>query len=313
MKGLELAEKYYEAYGRKMLAAQFPEAAQYAAAGLAGHGSECFGFDDGISMDHDYGPSFCIWLPRDVYEQYGAKMQAAYDALPGEFMGFAARRIEEQGAGRVGVLCLEDFYLGLIGRDTPPVSVSDWLALDESSLAAAVNGRVFEDRLGWFSAMRKSLTDYYPREAWLRRLAQSMGRAAQAGQYNYARAMKRGDRLAAEMALTDFIRESMRTVYLLNRTYAPYDKWLRRGLRELPSGSEIGDMLDLLYTVPDPAGAWADVSLDDYLYCLNTGDGRVLIIEAVCGIIVQMLNETGLSELQDNFLQAHLGTILAKI
>ncbi len=313
MKGLELAEKYYEACGRPMLDTQFPEAAKYAAAGLVGHGSECFGFDDEISMDHDYGPSFCIWLPREIYERYGARMQEAYDALPGEFMGFAARSVEEQGRGRVGILCLEDFYREFIGRDVPPASAGDWLALDESSLAAAVNGRVFEDRLGRFSAMRESLLGYYPREVWLRRLAQSMARAAQAGQYNYARAMKRGERLAAEMALTDFVRESMRTVYLLNRTYAPYDKWLKRGLAALPAGAEIGDMLDLLYTIPDPAQAWAGASPDDYRYCLNTDDGRVLIIEAVCNVIVQMLHERELSDLQDNFLQNHIDTILGKI
>ena len=79
------------------------------------------------------------------------------------------------------------------------------------------------------------------------------------------------------------------------------------------AGAEIGDMLALLYTIPDPAAAWENVSPGDYLYCLNTDDGRVLIIEAVCNIIVQMLNEAGVSDLQDNFLQNHIGTILAKI
>ena len=313
MKGLELAEKYYEAYGRKMLDTQFPEAAGYAAAGLAGYGSECFGFDDEISMDHDYGPSFCIWLPRDVYARYGERMQEAYDALPREFMGFSARVTQAQGGGRVGVLCTEDFYAGIMGRETAPDKLSDWLAIDEASLAAATNGRVFEDRGGQFGAVRERLLGYYPREAWLRRLVQSLAKAAQAGQYNYARSMKRGERLAAEMALTDFVRESMHAVYLLNRTYAPYDKWLRRGLKALPAGAEIGDMLDLLYTIPDPAEAWEGVAPDAYVYHLNTDDGRVLIVEAVCSVIVQMLNEAGLSELRDNFLQNHLQTILEKI
>ena len=77
MKGLEVAEKYYQAYGRKMLEEQFASIKEQTAVGLAGYGSECFGFDDDISRDHDYGPSFCIWLPEEVYREYGPKMQAA--------------------------------------------------------------------------------------------------------------------------------------------------------------------------------------------------------------------------------------------
>ncbi len=139
-----------------------------------------------------------------------------------------------------------------------------------------------------------------------------MAKAAQAGQYNYARAMKRGERIAAELALTEFIRESMKVVYLLNQKYAPYDKWIHRGMKGLSVGAEIGDMLNLLYTV-DPAEAWEGVSADDYVYHLNTNDGRVLIIEAVCNIIVQELNAQGLSDGQDNFLQNHLPALLGKL
>ncbi|MDE6389193.1 MAG: DUF4037 domain-containing protein [Lachnospiraceae bacterium] len=311
MKGLELAEKYYEAYGRQMLEEQFPQVMEQAAIGLVGQGSECFGFDDEISTDHDYGPSFCIWLPREIYRQYGEEVQKAYEALPQEFMGFTGRVIQEQGQGRVGVLCLEDFYAQILGIDKAPATIQEWLRMSEENLATATNGKVFEDRLGVFSSVRDSLLQYYPREVWIRRLVQSMAKAAQAGQYNYARAMKRGERIAAELALTEFIRESMRTVYLLNKKYAPYDKWTHRGMKELAVGAEIGDMLKLLYTV-DPTEAWEGVSPDDYVYHLNTNDGRVLIIEAVCSIIVQELNAQGLSDEQDNFLQNHLQVVLGK-
>ena len=94
MKGLELAEKYYETYGKAMINERFADIADQIAVGLVGQGSECLGFDDEISMDHDYGPSFCIWLPRDIYTQYGTQMQAAYEALPQEFMGFSGRIVE---------------------------------------------------------------------------------------------------------------------------------------------------------------------------------------------------------------------------
>ena len=313
MKGLELAEKYYESYGRPMLETKFADIIDQAAVGLVGQGSECLGFDDEISMDHDYGPSFCIWLPRNVYERYGAQMQAEYESLPQEFMGFSARVEEEQGHGRVGVLCLEDFYAGILGRDMVPDTVQEWLDVDEANLAAATNGKVFEDRLGKFSEIRDKLLKYYPREVWIRRLVQSLAKTAQSGQYNYARAMKRGERITAELALVDFIRQSMQVVYMINRKYAPYEKWMRRGMDELPICSEIGNMLDLLYTISDPAEAWEGVAPEEYIYNLNTNDGRILIIEAVCNIIVQELNEMGLSDRQDNFLQNHLQTLLEKI
>ena len=312
MKGLELSRKYYEAFGRQMILEQFPDIVDQTAAGLVGYGSECLGFDDAVSTDHDYGPSFCVWLPRDLYAKYGSRMQAAYDALPKEFMGCAARVEEEQGKGRVGVLCLEDLYLEILGRGSVPETAAEWFAIPEAALATATNGAVFEDPCGKFTEMREGLLAYYPREVWLKKLAESIARAAQAGQYNYARAMKRGERVAAELALTEFVREAMQIVYLLNKKYAPFYKWMHRGMKELAVGSEIGDMLALLYQIPDPAAAWEGAAPTDYLYHLNTDDGRVLIIEAVCNVLVQTFNEMGLSGRQDNFLQNHVGEILGR-
>ena len=220
---------------------------------------------------------------------------------------------EEQGKGRVGILCLESFYEEIIGRCSVPKTNAEWLAIPEEMLATAVNGRVFEDHLLQFSQIREGLIQYYPHGVWIRKIADSMAKAAQAGQYNYARAMKRGERIAAEIALTEFVKESMHLVYLLNKTYAPFYKWMHRGMQNLAACKEIGDMLGLLYQIPDPAAAWEGVSPQDYVYNLNTNDGRVLVIEAVCNILVQELNEQGLSDLQDNFLQNHIPTVLGKI
>lgn len=292
MKGLEAARKYYDTYGRAMIDEQFPEIAGYTATGLVGYGSECYGFDDEISRDHDYGPSFCIWLPREIYVRYGKAVQAAYDALPKKFLDLPERVEEPQGKGRVGALCLEDFYRGILGRETLPQTDAEWLMIPEEALSTAVNGCIFEDRLGQFQAFRKGLLGYFPESVWRRKLADALAKASQAGQYNYDRAMRRGERVAAELALTEFVRESMRLVYLLNRIYTPFYKWMYRGLRDLSTGGEIGDMLALLYQTDSEAD-------------------RILIIEAVCNIIVQILNEKGLSAGQDNFLQDHVGEVLA--
>ncbi|MCM1087557.1 MAG: DUF4037 domain-containing protein [Muribaculaceae bacterium] len=317
MKGLELSRRYYETYGKAMLA-QFPALKAEFAVGLVGRGSECFGFDDELSRDHDYGPSFCIWLRKEVYEQYAGQIQAAYDEMPGEFMGYPARRMEETGQGRIGVLCLEDFYYGILGTDHVPRSNREWLALQDENLATAINGEVFEDRLGLFSQIREGLSAYYPEDVRIKKIVARMAKAARAGQYNYARAMRRGERVAAELVIQEFVRESMSLVYLLNRRYAPFDKWIHRGMKQLPSCAEIGDMLGLLYQVEKPESAWdaeqcaANGALWD-MGGLNMQDGRVLIIEAVCNVIVQELNAQGLSDMTDNFLQNHLGIVTARI
>ena len=60
IRGLELSRKYYEEYGRPMLQEKYPEYVPRIAAGLAGEGSECLGYDDEFSSDHDYGPGFCL-------------------------------------------------------------------------------------------------------------------------------------------------------------------------------------------------------------------------------------------------------------
>lgn len=237
-------------------------------------------------------------------------MQAAYEALPKEFMGFAGRVEEEQGKGRVGVLCLEDFYMEILGQDCVPEREEEWFAISESALCTAVSGNVFEYNFGLFTKMREEILAYYPEEVWRKKLAESLAKAAQAGQYNYARAMKRGERIAAEICLTEFAKEAMQIVYLLNKKYAPFYKWMHRGLRELAVCGEIGDMLSLLYQVSDPAEAWEGAGAADFLYQINTGDGRAVVIEAVCNVLVQTLNEMGLSRVQDNFLQSHVAEVL---
>ena len=65
MKGLDLARAFYEEYGLPMLEEQFSDVLDKIAIGLTGSGSECYGYDDEISQDHDFEPGFCIFLPEE--------------------------------------------------------------------------------------------------------------------------------------------------------------------------------------------------------------------------------------------------------
>ena len=63
LNGLALSEAYFAEYGMPMLREKFPELLPFVAAGLFGSGSECFGFDDGISRDHDFEPGLMLTIP----------------------------------------------------------------------------------------------------------------------------------------------------------------------------------------------------------------------------------------------------------
>lgn len=119
MKGLELSRKYYFAYGKGMLEEKFPMLAGRVAAGLAGQGSECLGFDDG-SPEIMTILFFCLWLTREDYEEYGNAMREEYRKLPQDFEGIKGRTESLHGSGRVGVLCIPDFYYGILGTEDIP-------------------------------------------------------------------------------------------------------------------------------------------------------------------------------------------------
>ena len=92
MNGLALARAYWERAGLPAFEARLPEALERAAVGLAGEGSECFGFDDDLSRDHDWGPGFCIWLTEPDHARLGAAVQELYHSLPPAFAGWPPRR-----------------------------------------------------------------------------------------------------------------------------------------------------------------------------------------------------------------------------
>ena len=98
MRGLELARAYYEEYGRPMIEEQFPAYAGRIAVGLAGEGSECFGYDDQYSRDHDFEAGFCLWLTREDGEAIGFPLFRAYGKLPAEYRGVKKRNPASLGA-----------------------------------------------------------------------------------------------------------------------------------------------------------------------------------------------------------------------
>lgn len=292
MKGLELSRLYYEQIGRPAMEDRFPELLPQMVFGLAGEGSECFGFDDELSRDHDWGPGFCIWLDRPDYQEFGPRVQAAYHALPGAWADYPARRDTLEGRGRVGVLCIQDWYTRYTGAPEGPRTLEAWRRVPEAFLATAVNGAVFSDPLGRFTAVRRRLLEEFPEDLRLKRLANRTAVMAQAGQYNFPRCVRRGETVAAGLALAEFARAAMSLAYLLNRRYAPFYKWMHRGLRELPKLPRLYDQLETLF---------------------QGGNGAAELVEGICLTVAAELRRQNLSGSQDTFLRAHSAELTARI
>jgi len=262
--GLTLSREYYETYGKPMIESRFPKYADRIAVGLVGEGSDCFGFDDALSMDHDWGPSFCMWVSDETYVEIGEELQEAYEALPKEYKGYVYKE-SPQGQGRRGVLRISDFYEGLLGKENCPKdweafsgvhqentdadeqhSNLHWADISKHRLAAAVNGEVFRDEEGTFTAIRNQLKTGYPERLCYLEIAEGVAKFSQDLQYNYGRMLKRGNKATAQMILSDGIKEALKLLYLIAGDYAPHDKWLWAGLRKKPAYSEVLALLEKL-------------------------------------------------------------------
>lgn len=263
MRGLELARAYWTQCGEPMLRAQFPELATKVAAGLFGSGSECFGFDDEVSQDHDFEPGFMLLLPdEDAVDRRSAfLLERAYAALPKAFMGVERSRMQPVGGPRHGVIRAADFFMEKVGSEDGALSARQWLALPEYALAEAVNGEVFFDGSGETTAIRARLSRY-PEDVRKKKLAGQLLLMGQAGQYNYSRCLAHGERGAAQLAAIEFARAAMSAVFLLNGVYQPYYKWALRAMRRLPKLALLAELVEYLISTDnggDLARSKADV------------------------------------------------------
>lgn len=287
--GLKLARAFWTQMGKPMIAAKYPQYAGRIAAGLVGHGSECYGFDDAYSQDHDFGPRFCLWLTDEDYAAIGEQLEADYEALPRKFSVDAQGRVtfeaharsdasgafpsagagspvtpRAQGANRRdGVFRIGDFFESITGYRTAPAQTAphEWLMLAESTLAAATNGEVFADPTGQFSKTRQGFKDM-PDDVRLALISKRLGMIAQAGQYNLPRSLKRGDGAAAWLSIHEFVQATASLVFLVNVPmvvgYMPYYKWQFAALRKL-SGSmfallpNVGEQLETVMRLSSTA------------------------------------------------------------
>lgn len=233
MKGLELSRRYFETLVKPAFLKEFPDEYPQLAFGLAGPGSECYGWDDEISMDHDWGPKILVWVPDALFSQRGSAFQELYASLPEECCGFGPLNRVDKGVPRDGVISLTGFYETFLGMGRAPGDLSEWMRVKEENLSLCTNGSVFYDGPRFFTGTREALLSYYPADLWYKKVASHCVLLSQHGQYNLERSRKRGDLLAVEYDRALFAREAVALSFLLEKKYRPYYKWQFRALREL--------------------------------------------------------------------------------
>lgn len=299
MKGLEISKAFYDEYGKPLLEKRFPELVPYLAAGLIGSGSECYGYDDEVSRDHDFEPGFCIFLPgEEVVDRKAAfALERAYAGLPREFMGLRRALVSPVGGARHGVIRTADFLMDKTGTNDGVLSLYEWLTLPDYSLSEVVNGEIFEDRYGGITAVRDRLR-YQPQDVRLKKLAGHLLLMAQAGQYNYQRCLRHGETGAAQLAVTEFVKSAMAAAFLLNDAYQPYYKWSFRALRELDKLPFMAELLEYLLTTDNEK---------------DTKDEKIDVMEGIAADVIGELQAQGLTQAVCGDLEKHAYSVNDRI
>lgn len=301
--------RFYDRFVADMIHEKFPEYEDRIAVGIAGEGSDCFGYDDEISRDHDFGTGVCLWLTDEDMARFGNLLSIAYNELVDSAeRSFFTDRLRE----RRGVMTVNRFYSNIlnVGCDAESGSMTEeqWLALDHSCLKTATNGEVFRDDPGVFTAFRQYLMGYYPDRVWRMRIARQLHEYASSLQVNYARCMTRGDTVAAEMCRARGLSSAMELFFLLKREYPPYYKWTFRALTELDAEGSFSSKIKELSGERIRLEAWEGTR---YLpNRLNYKDGLVSLSEEIASEIEIMLAQSGLIKVRGRYLEAHVGAIL---
>jgi len=232
--GLVICHGFFTEAVRPAILLRCPDVLRLAAWGRLGLGSECLGLDDVVSHDHHWGPRVDVLVADDVLDQVLPMLLGPIlDALPSSYGGVdlapcraAGTLLVPRGIGA--------FLCQTIGRPIPPERASEWLDIPEEDAFHVVAGEVWEDEPAVVTGIRETFGAYYPDAVWFRRLAHWCRMASGAGVYALQRAVLRGNWCYAYSAFGRAMKLTMELVFLLNRRYFPYDKWLYPLFQRLP-------------------------------------------------------------------------------
>lgn len=231
---IDISREFFEEIVGPFLKERFPEETAVTAFGVFGYGSEALRLDDELSRDHHWGLRIDALMPNDVFESSRQIiMETLSSNLPDSYRGHSLREAHVAGAG-LAPDSLTDFLKRTIGLDHAPISDAEWLGIPEEDIIHVINGEVWHDPLGEFTAVRKAFDGYYPEPVRLRRIAHWCRYFSGMGTYALKRAILRQNEFYATTRFSNAIRLGVQLAFLLDRQYFPYDKWLMAYFERLP-------------------------------------------------------------------------------
>ncbi len=259
MKGWELSRQFFEECIAPLIRKAYPGIESQMAAGVFGMGSDAAGLDDELSREHHWGPR-CNILLGDSLQDLCAEVEAyLQNHLPREYLGFEVYHLKYNRSG-VTVETIGQFFEDMVGFAEAPAEPADWFRMTEADLFAITSGQLFYDATGDFTRRRAGFA-YYPDPIWRKKMADWMVYLTGHGVYNLNRVRQREDWPAAAIYQGVTVKRLLEMGHLLNRTYAPYNKWLYRSFKRLPQFSaEMAPILERALATED----WEE-KLKDYL------------------------------------------------
>ena len=292
MNGIERSKNFYHTAVKPMLETEFAAVADRIAAGIAGRGSECFGFDDEVSQDHDFSTGVTLWISEEDDLKYGVALTRAYNRLAARFPKSENSML---GFSEYGVCTIPEFFQRHLGYPGAPENFRQWLYTPEYAFAEVLNGEIFCDDPSIFSDIRRTIATAMPRDVKLKKLAARAAIMAQSGQYNFLRCHRHHEPGAAALALAEFVRNTVSMIFLLNDRFSPYYKWQFRALRQLPRLACLADDLETLLLRELPFKE------------------KAALIEAIAAQIISELAAQKLSAAQGNYLEPHAFALMSQI
>jgi GrpB-like predicted nucleotidyltransferase (UPF0157 family) len=224
---------------------------------LLGPGSEVLGLDDDRSTDHDFGPRLQLFVAAtsDVDRRWlTTELDASLpDTIEGRPVRFSLTG-DPVVRHRVEVTTVGRFFASTCGIDPTidPIPAVAWLRAPTQRLASLTAGVVLADPHRELAAARATIA-WYPDAVWRYVLGCQWRRLAQHEAF-IGRAGEVGDDVGSRIIAGRQARDLLRLGFLVERRWAPYDKWLGAAFGRLALAADVAPHLEVLVG----SATWAD-------------------------------------------------------